>query len=37
MKPVTVSGTLRPELEKTQLIILDGVSVIASGYHIGQG
>ena len=27
-EPVSVSGTLRPELEKTQLIILDGVSVI---------
>ena len=33
---VTVSGTLRPELEKTQLIILDGVSVIASGYHMAK-
>lgn len=33
---VTVSGTLRPELEKTQLIILDGVSVIASGYRMSK-
>ena len=33
---VTVSGTLRPELEKTQLIILDGVSVIASGYRMAK-
>jgi uncharacterized protein len=33
---VTVSGTLRPELEKTQLIILDGVSIIESGYHIAK-
>ena len=35
-EPVTVSGTLKPELEKTQLIILDGVSVIESGYHIAK-
>ena len=33
---VTVSGTLRPELERTQLIILDGVSVIASGYRMAK-
>ena len=33
---VTVSGTLRPELEKTQLIILDGIAVIASGYRIAK-
>ena len=35
-EPVSVSGTLRPELERTQLMILDGVSVIESGYHIGK-
>jgi hypothetical protein len=35
-EPVSVSGTLRPELEKTQLMILDGVSVIETGYHIGK-
>ena len=33
---VTVSGALRPGLEKTQLIILDGVSVIASGYRMAK-
>jgi uncharacterized protein len=31
---VSVMGTLVPELEKTQLFILDGVSVIESGYRI---
>ena len=31
-EPVTISGTLKPELEKTQLFILDGVAVIESGY-----
>lgn len=31
---VSVTGTLQPELEKTQLFILDGVSVIESGYRI---
>jgi hypothetical protein len=35
-EPVSVSGTLRPEIEKTQLIILDGVSVIETGYRIGK-
>ena len=35
-EPVTISGTLQPELEKTQLIILDGVSVVESGYHIAK-
>ena len=35
-EPVSVSGTLRPEIEKTQLMILDGVSVIESGYRIGK-
>jgi hypothetical protein len=31
---VSVTGTLQPELEKTQLFILDGVSVMESGYRI---
>jgi hypothetical protein len=31
---VSVTGTLVPELETTQLFILDGVSVIESGYRI---
>ena len=32
---VSVTGVLKPALEKTQLFILDGVSVIESGYTIG--
>ena len=35
-EPVTISGMLKPELEKTQLIILDGVSVVVSGYHVAK-
>ena len=35
-EPVTITGTLQPELEQTQLIILDGVSVVESGYHIAK-
>lgn len=31
---VSVTGTLHPEVERTQLFILDGVSVIQSGYSI---
>ncbi len=31
---VSVTGTLKPELETTQLFILDGISVIESGYRI---
>jgi uncharacterized protein len=31
---VSVTGVLQPELEMTQLFILDGVSVIESGYRI---
>jgi uncharacterized protein len=31
---VSVTGVLEPELEKTQLFMLDGVSVIESGYRI---
>lgn len=34
--PVSVTGTLRPGLEKTQLFILDGVTVIESGYSVGK-
>lgn len=35
-EPVSISGTLRPGLEKTQLFILDGVTVIESGYSVGR-
>jgi hypothetical protein len=35
-EPVSVTGTLRPGLEKTQLFILDGVTVIESGYSVGK-
>lgn len=31
---VSVTGTLKPELETTQLFILDGVSIIETGYRI---
>jgi hypothetical protein len=31
---VSVTGVLEPELEQTQLFMLDGVSVIESGYRI---
>jgi uncharacterized protein len=31
----TVSGTLEPGFEKTQLFIMDGVALIQSGYSIG--
>lgn len=33
---VSVLGTLRPELEKTQLFIMDGPTVLTSGYGIGK-
>jgi hypothetical protein len=33
---VSVTGTLVPDIEKTQLFILDGVSVIESGYRIAD-
>lgn len=33
---VSVTGVLKPALERTQLFILDGVSVIESGYTIGS-
>ena len=32
----TVSGTLKPGFEKTQLFIMDGVAVIQSGYSVGS-
>ena len=31
-QPVAVTGALKPDMEKSQLFILDGVSVIQSGY-----
>jgi hypothetical protein len=33
---VSVSGTLRPAVEKTQLFIMDGPAVLTSGYGIGR-
>ncbi|TGQ72633.1 DUF3299 domain-containing protein [Mesorhizobium sp. M00.F.Ca.ET.186.01.1.1] len=33
-QPVAVTGTLQPGMEKSQLFILDGVSVIQSGYAV---
>ena len=33
-QPVSVTGTLQPGMEKSQLFILDGVSVIQSGYTV---
>ncbi|ANT51832.1 DUF3299 domain-containing protein [Mesorhizobium amorphae] len=33
-EPVSVTGTLQPGMEKSQLFILDGVSVIQSGYTV---
>ncbi|MCZ8546344.1 DUF3299 domain-containing protein [Mesorhizobium qingshengii] len=33
-QPVAVTGTLMPGMEKSQLFILDGVSVIQSGYAV---
>jgi hypothetical protein len=35
-EPVSVSGVLKPGLEKTQLFILDGVTVIKTGYSVGR-
>jgi len=31
---VAVTGALKPDMEKSQLFILDGVSVIQSGYSM---
>jgi hypothetical protein len=31
---VAVTGALKPDMEKSQLFILDGVSVIQSGYTL---
>ncbi|BAV45348.1 hypothetical protein MesoLj113a_45880 [Mesorhizobium sp. 113-1-2] len=33
-EPVAVTGTLQPGMEKSQLFILDGVSVVQSGYTV---
>ncbi|RWD32080.1 MAG: hypothetical protein EOS22_03555 [Mesorhizobium sp.] len=33
---VSVTGKLRPELEKTQLFIMDRPTVLTSGYGIGR-
>ncbi|TGQ94916.1 MULTISPECIES: DUF3299 domain-containing protein [unclassified Mesorhizobium] len=33
-QPVAVTGDLKPDMEKSQLFILDGVSVIQSGYTV---
>lgn len=33
-QPVSVTGALTPSMEKSQLFILDGVSVIQSGYTV---
>lgn len=33
-QPVSVTGALQPGMEKSQLFILDGVSVIQSGYAV---
>ncbi|TIS58820.1 DUF3299 domain-containing protein [Mesorhizobium sp.] len=33
-EPVSVTGALKPGMEKSQLFILDGVSVIQSGYTV---
>ncbi len=33
-EPVAVTGVLKPDMEKSQLFILDGVSIIQSGYTV---
>jgi hypothetical protein len=33
---VSISGRIKPGLEKTQLFIMDGVAVVESGYSIGR-
>lgn len=33
---VSITGRIRPGLEKTQLFIMDGVTVIEAGYSIGR-
>ncbi|UCI05698.1 DUF3299 domain-containing protein [Mesorhizobium sp. B1-1-8] len=33
-QPVSVTGALQPGLEKSQLFILDGVSIVQSGYTV---
>ncbi|WP_292667289.1 DUF3299 domain-containing protein, partial [Mesorhizobium sp.] len=33
-EPVAVTGVLQPGMEKSQLFILDGVSIVQSGYTV---
>jgi len=33
-EPVSVTGVLNPGMEKSQLFILDGVSIVQSGYTV---
>ena len=33
-QPVAVTGALKPDMEKSQLFILDGVSIVQSGYTV---
>ena len=33
-EPVSVTGVLKPDMEKSQLFILDGVSIVQSGYTV---
>jgi hypothetical protein len=33
-QPVSVTGVLQPDMEKSQLFILDGVSIVQSGYTV---
>jgi hypothetical protein len=35
-EPVSISGVLKPGIETTQLFVLDGVTVIESGYSVGR-
>lgn len=35
-QPVTVTGALELEVEKTQVLMIDGVRIIQSGYRIGK-
>jgi len=36
-EPVAVTGVLKPAMEKSQLFILDGVSIVQSGYTVRAG
>lgn len=33
-EPVSITGALKPGLEKSQLFILDGASIVQSGYTV---